>query len=45
MLNREIEIETQRAIKEGLIVGLANHTVLINKSGAEFAIDGGLTAR
>jgi PAS domain S-box-containing protein len=28
-----------RALREGVIVGLANHTVLIGKAGAEYAID------
>ncbi|HVT30438.1 MAG TPA: CHASE3 domain-containing protein, partial [Lacipirellulaceae bacterium] len=28
-----------RALREGMIVGLANHTMLLNKHGAEFPID------
>jgi PAS domain S-box-containing protein len=34
-----VENPAVRAIREGLIVGLANHTVLISKTGTEIAID------
>lgn len=34
-----VENPATRALREGVIVGLANHTVLINKDGSEFPID------
>ncbi|HKD37397.1 MAG TPA: PAS domain S-box protein, partial [Pirellulales bacterium] len=34
-----VENPTERAIRDGTIVGLANHTVLISKDGAERSID------
>jgi PAS domain S-box-containing protein len=36
---RPVENPATRALREGLIVGLANHTVLIDKGGGERAID------
>jgi PAS domain S-box-containing protein len=36
---QNVENPAVRAIREGLIVGLANHTVLISKTGTEVAID------
>lgn len=35
----EVENPALRALKEGVIVGLANHTVLIDKAGMELPID------
>ncbi len=35
----KVESPTVRALREGAIVGLANHTLLISKSGAEVPID------
>jgi PAS domain S-box-containing protein len=35
----EVENPALRAIKEGLILGLANHTLLITKDGREISID------
>jgi PAS domain S-box-containing protein len=34
-----VENPASRALREGVIVGLANHTVLISKSGTEISID------
>ena len=34
-----VESPATRALREGVVVGLANHTVLINKAGAECPID------
>src|SRR4030095_6671625 len=34
-----VENPTVRALRDGVVVGLANHTVLIRKDGAEHAID------
>lgn len=34
-----VENPAIRALREGTIVGLANHTVLIGKNGAEYAVD------
>ena len=36
---RRVENPAVRALQEGVIVGLANHTILIGKGGAEYAID------
>ena len=36
---RRVENPATRALREGLVVGLANHTVLISKNGTECAID------
>ena len=36
---REVEDPARRALREGVIVGLANHTVLIARDGSERAID------
>ena len=36
---REVESPAARALKEGRVVGLANHTVLIARDGTERAID------
>lgn len=36
---RRVENPAIRALEQGAIVGLANHTLLIAKSGAEYAID------
>ncbi|MCL4429507.1 MAG: PAS domain S-box protein [Chloroflexi bacterium] len=35
----EVESPVDRVLKEGIIVGLANHTVLIRKDGTEIPID------
>ena len=35
----EVENPIERVLKEGMVVGLANHTVLIRKDGAEVPID------
>ena len=35
----EVESPIDRVLKEGIVVGLANHTVLIQKGGAEVPID------
>ena len=35
----EVENPIDRVLKEGMIVGLANHTVLIQKEGTEVPID------
>ena len=35
----EVESPTERVLREGIIVGLANHTVLIQKGGTEIPID------
>jgi PAS domain S-box-containing protein len=35
----EVENPIDRVLREGMVVGLANHTVLIRKDGAEVAID------
>jgi PAS domain S-box-containing protein len=35
----EVENPIDRVLKEGMVVGLANHTVLIRKDGAEVPID------
>ena len=35
----EVENPIDRVLKEGMVVGLANHTVLIQKNGAEVPID------
>ena len=35
----EVENPIDRVLKEGIIVGLANHTVLIQKDGSEIPID------
>jgi PAS domain S-box-containing protein len=34
-----VENPVKKALRKGQIVGLANHTILISKQGAEFAID------
>jgi PAS domain S-box-containing protein len=34
-----VEIPTERALREGVVVGLANHTILIRKDGSEAPID------
>jgi len=36
---RPAESPVERALREGVVVGLANHTVLISKDGREIAID------
>ncbi len=36
---RRVDNPVMRVLREGTIVGLANHTVLISKSGSEYAID------
>ncbi len=36
---KEVESPVMRALKEGAIVGLANHTILINRNGSEIPID------
>jgi len=36
---KSVESPVMRSLREGVIVGLANHTVLIRKSGAELPID------
>lgn len=36
---RRVENPVSRVLREGVVVGLANHTVLIGKSGSEYAID------
>ena len=36
---RTVESPVARVLREGLVVGLANHTILIDKSGGERAID------
>ncbi|HTL54534.1 MAG TPA: PAS domain S-box protein [Candidatus Limnocylindrales bacterium] len=36
---RRAENPTIKALRDGLVVGLANHTVLISKSGSEYSID------
>ncbi len=36
---KTVESPTTRAIREGVILGLANHTVLIRKDGSELPID------
>jgi PAS domain S-box-containing protein len=36
---RRVENPVAHVLREGTIVGLANHTILISKSGAEYAID------
>src|SRR5215216_6734221 len=36
---QEVENPAIRALREGIVVGLANHTVLIRKDGTECAID------
>jgi PAS domain S-box-containing protein len=36
---QEVESPTDRVLKEGVVVGLANHTVLIRKDGTEVPID------
>jgi PAS domain S-box-containing protein len=36
---REIESPVDRALREGMIVGLANHTLLVRKDGSEVPID------
>ena len=35
----EVESPIERVLREGMVVGLANHTVLIRKDGAEVPID------
>ena len=35
----EVENPIERVLKEGVVVGLVNHTVLIRKDGTEVAID------
>ena len=35
----EVESPIERVLREGMVVGLANHTVLIRKDGKEVAID------
>ena len=35
----QVEIPTDRALREGIVVGLANHTLLIRKDGSETPID------
>lgn len=34
-----VENPVERTLREGAVVGLANHTILISKNGAEFPID------
>jgi len=36
---RAVESPVARVLREGLIVGLANHTILLNKNGREIPID------
>jgi PAS domain S-box-containing protein len=36
---RPVESPATKALREGIVVGLANHTVLIQKNGRELAID------
>ncbi len=36
---REVENPATRVLKEGIIVGLANHTMLVRKDGSEISID------
>src|SRR5262249_42659094 len=36
---KNVESPAQRALREGVIVGLANHTILIRKDGTERPID------
>ena len=36
---KPVENPAERALKDGIIVGLANHTILIGKDGSERAID------
>ncbi len=36
---RRVENPVSRALREGLVIGLANHTILIAKNGSEYAID------
>ncbi len=36
---KSVENPVERALREGVVVGLANHTVLINKNGKEYPID------
>jgi PAS domain S-box-containing protein len=36
--SRKVESPVQRALKDGLVVGLANHTMLISKNGKEIPI-------
>ncbi len=36
---QSVENPAKKALREGVVVGLANHTVLINKNGAECPID------
>jgi PAS domain S-box-containing protein len=37
--HREVESPTERVMREGVIVGLANHTLLISREGVERPID------
>lgn len=39
MTRKPVESPATRALREGVVVGLANHTVLIRKDGAECPID------
>ena len=39
MTRHPVESPAQRVIREGTVVGLANHTVLVKKDGAEIPID------
>ena len=39
MTRKPVENPVSRVLREGIIVGLANHTVLISKGGNEFPID------
>ena len=32
---KEVESPVERVLKEGLVIGLANHTILIQKNGQE----------
>jgi len=36
---KPVQTPVQKVLKEGLIVGLANHTALINKNGKEYSIE------
>ncbi|MDP9152093.1 MAG: ATP-binding protein [Myxococcota bacterium] len=36
---KEVDSPTERVLREGVVVGLANHTVLLARSGAEVSID------
>lgn len=36
---KPVETPVARVLREGVVVGLANHTVLVSKSGVEFPID------